>query len=85
MTTRLADLLAALAGDGKHKHRCEHCATIWEHENICAALSSEVFEQSHSCPHCGKAKQYHKYQGEGLPDVEQHCSMAGVTFTPVGR
>lgn len=34
---------------GKHRHRCFHCAHIWEHENTLDVKHDD----NHDCPNCG--------------------------------
>lgn len=40
-----------------HKHKCEDCATIWEHEGPTDKTSAREYVKRHACPKCG-AEQY---------------------------
>lgn len=45
-----------------HKHACDHSNTpfsgqptaVWEHPDLCAYVSTEVYDASHACPICSK-------------------------------
>ncbi len=63
-----------------HKHSCLHLGTpfqgqseaIWEHTDMCAFVSTEVFHASHSCPICG-VEIREKYYGIKIASYIGQC------------
>jgi predicted RNA-binding Zn-ribbon protein involved in translation (DUF1610 family) len=51
-------LMAEPDPNGRHKHQCEECGTVWEHSNMCAGD-----DDAHMCPDCGESQYYH-YDGD---------------------
>lgn len=55
---------------GYHKHHCEKCDTVFTHSNMTLFMSSEEFDESHTCPMChsglpeGPEGGIEKYRGE---------------------
>lgn len=46
--------------DGYHRHRCDKCLYVWQHENSDGTPSgsrSKAREDAHKCPSCGKKAQ----------------------------
>lgn len=62
----------------KHKHRCPDCGFVWEHTEMCAWLSPEIFDDSHTCPHCGKPDILNKYWGPEQPKLTEVCKPSGI-------
>lgn len=57
-----------------HKHKCPNCGTVWEHQERCGFLTSEIFDASHTCPACGIEHVTFKYLGSEVSTVRQECS-----------
>jgi hypothetical protein len=64
---------------GQHKHKCEVCNYVWEHNEDCAFLSACIFDASHSCPKCN-TEVVEKYFGEDKAHVKQVCAFSGITY-----
>lgn len=43
--------------EGTHKHKCQTCGNVWEHENACVNN-----KPAHTCRECG-SEQWWKYDG----------------------
>lgn len=52
--------------EGRHRHRCEHCFAIWEHDD-----SARGNGAAHSCPLC-KREEYGWYEGVAGPEFRDH-------------
>jgi predicted RNA-binding Zn-ribbon protein involved in translation (DUF1610 family) len=72
MDKRFMQALASLL-EGKHKHRCPSCGTVWEHEDKCAQTDEQAFQIAHTCPHCGKPRVQAKYFGDNPTNAMQTC------------
>ena len=64
---------------GTHRHRCDSCGLVWEHGNNCQNLSSEIFDESHTCQRCGNPRVVHKYRGDAPTDQREVCSASGIS------
>lgn len=56
----------------KHKHKCERCGFIWEHDNEVAGEPDEIRHCAHTCPGCGEIEQTLIYQGSSAPECVNH-------------
>lgn len=48
-----------------HKHKCDDCGVVWEHDALCLADHTAA----HKCPKCGK-EQRTKYSGKDPATVK---------------
>ncbi len=52
---------------GRHRHQCERCHTVWEHDSVFSATRAGHTCPNPECGHCPEGSCWEKYFGGDAP------------------
>src|SRR5947199_4298541 len=62
--------------EGKHRHQCDKCGFIWEHDDV-----AKTNEPRHHCPNCGEQQGF-RYFGDKPPSAPPAAESAPAPPAP---